>query len=249
MPTKIAEEFAAALIRARREKVRIAADVAARFAADANPDDVIAVQAAVAEACGPVAAWKVAPGADRPMIAPILADGVRPSPATFGTDEIGACGIELEIAFRIDAPLPAPDSANFSEALRQAVTPLAAIEVVDGRFEDFRTGAPAAKLADNQINAGLVLGAPGTLAAAPLASRLAFGDKVVFDTPAAPPGGDAWATLEAFARHIGTHCGGAKVGHIVTTGSLTGMLFVDPGTHVTGSVDGLGEVAVTYQAS
>lgn len=246
VPTKTAEDFAAALVAARRDKAPAPAAVAARFAEEASAEDVAAVQAIVAEACGPVAAWKTAPQPGAPMMAPIFRNDVRPSPADFGTDEIGACGIELEIAFRVDRPLPAPDAADFADALRASVTPLAVIEVVDGRFESFADGPAAAKLADNQINGGLVLGATGTLTAASPSVRLAFDGRVVKEGPATPPGGDAWATLEAFARHVGSHCGGLRVGQVVTTGSLTGMLFVEPGTRVEGWVEGLGDVAVSY---
>lgn len=247
VPTNPAEEFAATLIAARRDGKRAPASAAEAFAATADVADATRVQSIVADACGPVAAWKTAPGADAPMIAPILARGVRPSPATYGTDEIGACGIELEIAFRIDRPLPSPDAPDFAEALKASVTALAAIEVVDGRFDGFADGPPMAKLADNQLNGGLVLGGAGTLASSSPAVRLTFDGRVVKEGPAAPPGGDAYKALETFVRHVGSHCGGLAVGQVVTTGSLSGMLFVEPGTRVEGSVEGLGEVSVTYR--
>ena len=72
MPTRLAEEFAAALIDAHRTRRLVAQTDAAAFAGAATPEDVAAVQSLVAAALGPVTAWKTAPGPERPMIAPIL---------------------------------------------------------------------------------------------------------------------------------------------------------------------------------
>ena len=248
MPTSLAERFAAILIAAHRGNSRTTVAKAAAFAEEATPADVQAVQALVAGALGPVGAWKTAPGPDRPMIAPIFAGDVRPSGATFGTDEIGACGIELEMAFRLDRPLPPVDAPDFAAALRAAVTPIVVIEVVDGRIEDFTNSPAPAKLADNQSNGGLVLGDTGTILAPDAAVRLTFDGAVAFEGRAAPPGGDAWGALERFARHVGTLCGGFQVGQVLTTGSLTGMPFIAPGTHVEGTVEGLGGVTLDYVA-
>ncbi|RAI02398.1 2-keto-4-pentenoate hydratase [Acuticoccus sediminis] len=248
MPTPLAERFAATLIEAHRTNSRAPASAAAEFSASATGADVTDVQALVADELGPVTAWKTAPGADKPMIAPILGRRVKPSGATFGTDEIGACGIELEIAFRLDAPLPPLDAPDFAARLREVVTPIVTIEVVDGRVEDFVDAPAPAKLADNQNNGGLVLGGTGTIVGTSPAVRLAFDGKVVVEGPATPPGGDAWAALERFVLHVGSLCGGFQVGQVLTTGSLTGMPFIEPGTRVEGEVEGLGSVTLDYAA-
>lgn len=246
MTTGRATQFAQKLIEARRTRRPVSGADAAIFADGATADDAVAVQAAVAEAFGPVGAWKTAPAEGRPLIAPILAAGIRSAPATYTTTELAHCGIELEIGFRLDRPCPSPDAVDFATALRAAVTPLVVIEVVDTRLDGF-DGPPLAKLADNQMNGGLVLGDAGTLTDAP-AMRLAFDGKVVADGAARPPGGDAWASLENFARHVGTHCGGFQVGQVLITGSLNGMPLIEPGTSVEGSIEGLGTVRMTFAA-
>ena len=249
MSDTFAEDFAAALLQARRTGVRVAADTAAAFSAKATRDDVDRVQHLVSLECGPVGAWKTAPGEGRPMIAPIFLADVRPSKAGFTTSEIATCGIELEVAFRLDSALPATDSPDFEAAARAAVTPMAVIEVVHSRCEELGDAGAAAKLADNQMNGGLVIGAPGSADASfdTPNVRLAFDGAVVVEGRQSVPGGDAFASFLAFARAVGDHCGGLQPGHIVTTGSLTGMLFIDPGTLVEGEIEGLGTVTTAYR--
>ena len=247
----IEDKLAQALIEARRSGRKLGiGDIGGGL-----PDAAAAyrVQAQVARAVGPVAAWKTgrkAPGAEQTM-APIFAGTVRSSPASFGADELWLIGVELEVAFRIDAPLP-PLDADFEQRARGCVSMLAAIEVVDTRLADHEAAGPVVKLADNQINAGLVVGAPRRdwqgLDPAEFDARLTFGAETVVDGPRPVPGGDAFATFCAFARMVGGHCGGLQVGQYVTTGSLNGLPFIQRGTSVRAHVAGLGEVAVDFPA-
>ena len=90
-------------------------------------------------------AWKVGgPSADvEPMIAPILPGRVLTSPATVNARDFHVIGVEAEIAFRI------------TDATPQAVV---AIELCDSRLADWQSASALWKLADNQMNWGLVLG-------------------------------------------------------------------------------------------
>ncbi|WP_108659489.1 hypothetical protein [Acuticoccus kandeliae] len=245
-----AHRLADLIITARKSRTPAPLSAAAPFA-DIDRPTIDAVQQRVAEACGPVDAWKAGPKVDekRPLAAPVL-DGLRENGATFSSDDLYKCGIELEIAFRLDKPLPPVDAPNFALAARECVTPVAAIEVVDGRFEDFTKLPDTVKMADNQLNGALVWAQPETPGAAVDFStpevRLAFNGKVVTSGRQKVPGGDAYATFIAFAQNVGAHCGGFQVGQIITTGSLSGMLFVDPGTKVEGWVEGLGAVDLTF---
>lgn len=213
--------------------------------------DAYAIQRRVADALGPVGAFKTGRKTrDEPLIlAPVQASTVRPSPARFGRDELRLFGVELEVAFRIESTLPAPEAPGFADAARAAVRPLPAIEVVDSRLADHESADPLWKLADDQLNGGLVVGEPLTDGAMPLErlhARLEVDGEPVFDRVAEVPGGDAFEIFLACARTIGEHCGGLQPGRFVTTGSLTGLRFVDFGTTVTGTIDGLGAVRVTF---
>ena len=178
-------------------------------------------------------------------MAPIRQGVVRPSPARFERHELDLFGVELEVGFELRAPLPSFEAPDFAARARGCVAAAAMIEVVDTRLAD-----PLLVLADDQINAGLVVGALhggfGDLARAEV--ELWIGDARVQGGSAEVPGGDAFETFLAFARMVGDHCGGLRVGQVVTTGSLAGLRFVERGCDVRGQIEGLGEVAITFAA-
>ena len=244
------DQFATALLDARRSRHPIAGAEADRLATAVGREGAFKVQQAVCNAIGTPVAWKASPpsATSEAMMAPVMPGTLRPSGATYTAQELFACGIEIEIAFRIDKPLPSPTDSDFETALRAAVTPVVVIEVVDGRTEGFVDRAPLAKLADNQINGGLVIAEP-TGGAVDLSNpevKLTLGGEVVVDGRTAVPGGDAFASLLALAGMVGDHCGGVKPGQYVTTGALGGLFFVTPGTDVEGWIDGLGSVRMTF---
>jgi 2-keto-4-pentenoate hydratase len=183
-------------------------------------------------------------------MAPVPAVMVRASPARFGPRELNLIGIELEVAFLVHRALPGAADAEFAERARHCVSPLAAIEIIDSRLADHDAAGALWKLADNQINGGLVPGAPvadwyGLDLATPDV-RLEVDGSVVADGPTAVPGGDAFDVFCAIARIVGRHCGGLVPGQYVTTGSLTLMRFIERGGKVTGHVAGLGTVSVDF---
>ena len=216
-------------------------------------EEAYEVQRLVARALGPVGAFKTGgkPG-ETPIMAPVPAGMVRPSPGRFGTGELNLIGIELEVAFVVHRALPRADDPRFAEHARRCVAPLAAIEIIDSRLENFDSAGPLWKLADNQVNGGFVHGTPvhdwdGLDLAVPDA-RLDIDGITVADGPAMVPGGDAFDVFCAFARLVGRHCGGLVPGQFVTTGTLTPMRFIEPGRQVTGHVAGLGTVSAGFEA-
>ena len=243
------DALAQALLAARRDARPIPAGAIPEPRDEA---EAYAAQALTIAALGPVGGWKTGRRApDAPMtMAPIPAAMVRETPATFAAAESRLRGVELEIAFRLDADPPRPDAPDFAAALRRVVSVMPAIEVIDSRLAEGAGAAPLLKLADLQINAGLVVGAParerGGLPLDRCTLRWEIAGDVAMAGPAETPGGDAFDTLCAFARRVGAHCGGLRKGQIVTTGSLTGMIWAPPGARVAGSIDGLGEVAVRF---
>lgn len=216
-------------------------------------DDVYAIQAGVMVALGPVGGWKVGrPAPDQPSVfAPIPAAAIRTSPVAWPQAESRLRGVELEVAFRIDGPLPPADAPDFATRLAQVVTPLPVFEILDSRLTDPQGASAFWKLADMQINAGLVYGEPlqGAWSAAdfinPVARLEADGD-VLVDGPVTTPGGSPFDLLAELVRICGDHCGGLRPGQIVTTGSFTGMRFFQPGTTVTGRIAGLAALGVSF---
>jgi 2-keto-4-pentenoate hydratase len=215
--------------------------------------DAYAVQAIVNERIGPAGGFKTGPAgtSEPPIMAPIPRDCVRTSPAVFDSGRMRVVGVELEIAFRLERAAPDPEAPDFEERLRASVSVLPAIEVVDSRLTDTNGNNPIAKLADNQFGHGLVVGSSTPLMVnAPLSEvEITFhaDGEVLGSGRAKVPGGDAFATLVAFGRTVGNHCGGLKTGHVVTTGALCGLHFVDRNAEVSGTITGLGAVAVQFQ--
>lgn len=217
--------------------------------------DAYAIQAGVMAALEPVGGWKVGRSApDQPAIrAPIRAAMIRPSPAVWQPAEARLRGLELEIGFRIDAPLPSVDVPDFLLRLAAAVTPLPVFEINDSRLADPQAADPLWRLADFQLNAGLVCGAPLETAWRPEdfdhpSIRLLANDTEIFAGPATLPGGTPFALLAALVRECGDHCGGLQPGQIVTTGSFTGLRFFPAGTTLTGTIAGMAPLTATFAA-
>lgn len=244
-PTAISERIAAAY----RSGEPFAA------APEDGPADRAAAYAAQTQvmAClGAVGGWKTGRKTldEAVIMAPIRASTVIANATPVPPDETRLCGAELEIGFRLEAEPPAPDDPRFEALLRERVVALPCFEIVESRLEDPEAAGAHWKLADNQLNGGLVLGAPvADWRESDLARRrvrLAFGDKVVWDGPAETPGGDAFATYIAFARAVGDHCGGLREGQVVITGSLTGLLFASQGDQIEGEIEGMSRLTTRF---
>lgn len=211
------------------------------------------IQAAVCNARGPVAGFKCGRQIDEavPIMAPILASRLYSNGATIPASHSRLRGVELEIGFRVIEPLPVLDGMIDRDAVKACVRVAVALEIVESRLLDHEQAPPSWKLADLQSNGGLVVSTasvttwPTALQRAGV--RLEVNGRILHDRVAEVPGGDAFDTFVAFARHVGEHCGGLQPGQTVITGSLTGVDYLQPGDVVKGSIDALGDVNVRFE--
>lgn len=214
-------------------------------------DEAYRIQADVAERVGTIGGFKTArkPGAPS-IMAPIFACDIVTSGAQVAVKDM--LGVELEVGFEIVEDCPENIADLSLSNLARFLRPVAVIELVDTRVQDLFAGDGIVKLADNQINAGLVVGSVltnwsgsdfGTLTA-----RMQAGTDVVLEGEATVPGGSALQTFASFARQIDDHCGGLKRGQIVITGSLHPLVYYPMGTLVEGWIAGIGAVSVTLCA-
>jgi 2-keto-4-pentenoate hydratase len=211
------------------------------------------IQAIVTEAFGPAGAFKTARKPGQPTImAPIYQSDIAASPACFSSGRFSVIGIELEVGFVVGKQLPAPDASEFKRRTAECISALPCIEIVDTRLVSIGEASPLVRLADNQLNGGLVVGEPVAdwhgLDLNTMKFHLDLGTGKLMEGVADVPGGNAFGNFCALARMIGSHCGGLQPGSIVITGSLNGMPFVESGSRVRGHIEGLGSVEVEFDS-
>jgi 2-keto-4-pentenoate hydratase len=220
----------------------------------ADRAEAYAVQALVAAELGPVAAWKTgAPSPDaEPIVAPVFANVVWCSPARLAASRFLKLGIEVEIAYRLGRDLPArPRPYDREEVLAAIDAILPAVEIVDSRCAACDRLDPLWKLADNQINGGLVVGRAREdwrgIDPQNQPVQLSIDGETVASGRGGNSAGDPLRLLVWMASNVGAHCGGLRAGQVITTGSLTGLRFVAPGAEVMAELAGLGPVEVSFE--
>ena len=243
-------DIAARLLAARQDGALLEHDGIALTVSDAY-----AIQTEVSAALGPVGGWKVGRATPEAPVsfAPLPASTILPTPQLWPRAGARLCGLELEIAFRIDAALPTLDAPDFAARLAASVTPLPAFEVVDSRLHDLDNAPPPWRLADGLLHAGLITGPAHDRSWQPddfteVPGQLVADASLIADGRLALTGGSPFALLIELLRHVGDHCGGVQPGQIVTTGSFTGLRFFKPGTRLRGHIAGMAPLEMMFGA-
>jgi 2-keto-4-pentenoate hydratase len=168
-------------------------------------------------------------------------DGAVLDPAAFVR-----VGIECEIAVRLARDLRA--SVAVADMHHAIASYMPAIEIVDDRYEDWRTIGTPTLIADDFFAAGCVLGRPvnpsdvGDLGSA-IGRTLVNGVEVGKGT-GADVMGDPHVALAWLADHLERRGKMLREGEIVLTGSLVQTIWLGRGDEVTVSISGLGEVGL-----
>lgn len=219
------------------------------------PDDVAqayAIQDAVSATLGAVGGWKV--GAQGPMAeptcAPLPAALIYVAPHAFSQLAGRPFAVEAEIALKLKHDLPLREHHYSAPEVIAAIGSVhPAIEIFESRYADFRQIDPLSKLADAQSNGALVYGVGRcdrlAIDQTIQSVELYFNGKKVVNVVGGNPAGDVLRLLVWLANHLATRCGGLRAGQIVTTGSCTGLLFVEPNTQVKALFPGLGKVELS----
>jgi 2-keto-4-pentenoate hydratase len=212
--------------------------------------DSYAIQEAVLHRLGErIGGYKVGFSPEgRIFCAPIYASAVHPSPARLPARGFHVIGIECEIGFRLNQLLPArPQPYSRDEVL--AVASLhPTIEIVDSRYQDFRSLDRLQVLADNFSNGALVYGAvasgwQGMDLAHPPISVTADGKP--FADCTGLRAGEPVGLLVDLVNHLARQKGVAA-GTFVTTGTHTGMVFTQPGVQIRAEYGPLCHVEVSF---
>lgn len=245
MATNIAVA-AQALLQARRSRQWL--DALPEEGRPHSLEDVAAIQAAVAAELGPVAGWKVgaaSPEAE-PAGAPLHAATLRWDNTPFDAAEFNLIGIEAEIGYRLGADLPPRETPYTREEVLAAIATLhPTIEVVDSRFKAMGPDK-LSHAADQGSHGALVIGPAVTewrhITPPALPVRFSFNGQVVVEHVGGNSAGEPIRLLQWLANKGARAHGGLKAGMVITTGSCTGMLMVQPGIRARAEFAGVGAV-------
>ena len=199
---------------------------------------------------GRIGGWKCAAPPGKPTSAAMLDAGfIRPAPLHWPVPVGGQIGIETEIAFRLGRGFPKRATPYTLAEIQDGIAAaLPVVEMVSSRYVDTTKVTLAEAMADSISHAGLVLGAevPGwrDMDLASLTVKQTCGGTVQVEKVGGNPSGDPFTPLVWLANHLPSVGLALEAGHVVTTGSCTGLLYVDGHQRVTGGFAGFGEVVI-----
>ena len=263
MTPEAIEQAVASLVAARERRSRVPA--LPRACRPTSSEDAYLVQAALNErlggSLGPVRGRKI--GCTTPVMqrflriehpcAGALYEGrIHRRAATVRFAQHWRPGVECEIAVRLGRSLhsaAAPfDRADVAAAVESC---MAAIEIVDDRYEDFRALDAPTLIADDFFSAGAVIGAPTTewsaLDLTALAGVMTINDAEVGAGASADVMGHPFEALAWLANHAAATGRPLAAGEVVLTGSIVETRWVEPGDTVRVAIEKLGEATVSFE--
>ena len=188
---------------------------------------------------------------EHPCAGALYADQVYYREATVPFAEHWRPGVECEIAVRLGRSLPASDAPFDCAAVAHAVEScMAAIEIVDDRYEDFRALDAPSLIADDFFSAGAVIGTPVSrwreLDLRVLGAVMTINGVEVGSGRGADVMGHPFEALAWLANHAADSGRPLAAGEVVLTGSIVETRWVRPGDTVRVTVESLGEASVHF---
>ena len=190
-----------------------------------------------------------------PATAPLLAPLCFSSPTELAMFPGQNTSVESEFAFRFAQPLPARDADYVLDEVLDAIgTLMPAIEVVACRFEGgFPDLGETRLIADMVANVAWVEGQSSgdwrgrDLSAHPV--RLSRNGEHVVEGSGADVLGNPLNVLLWTANHLSSLGDGIAAGEVISTGTCTGVVAVEPGDVMTAGFGDLGQVEVGFRAA
>lgn len=171
--------------------------------------------------------------------------------ASQSADAYHRVGVECEIAVRLAANMP-PSNAPYtrSSVFSYVESCMAAIEIVDDRYEDFRSLDLETMVADDFFQAGCVLGQEvmewRDLDIASLTGRAMVNGIEVGSGKGADILGHPFEALAWLANHKAARNQLLFSGEVVLLGSVVKTQWLSPGDNALIEVDGLGTVSAQF---
>jgi 2-keto-4-pentenoate hydratase len=244
---------AALLLEARRTRRWLVALPEDCRPADMN--DAYAIQRLVfADLGGGAAAWKVGAGSPdaTPASAAIADSTLYGDGAVLPADMFNLVGAEAEIAYRLGRDLPPRRRAYSLEEVKAAIASAhPVIEISDTRFVAWASQNRPSHVADQLNHGALAVGATSAHLADidPLRQRaiMNVNGEVRANTTGGNPAGDPLRLLLWLANNSAHSMRGLSAGCVVTTGSLTGVIFATPPVDLRADLPGLGTVRISVE--
>lgn len=190
-------------------------------------------------------------GVDNPCAGGVFAPTVQHERGTFRHADFRHVGVECEIAVRLTEDLPGSATPYDRDVVTPAIGAcMAAIEVVDDRYQDYKNLDLPTLVADDFFNAACVLGQPMAswhgLDLAAISGRMTIngiqvGTGCGGDILGHPFNALAWLANALVARgHY------LRAGEFVLLGSVVETKWVEAGDEVAIEIDGLGVATATF---
>jgi 2-keto-4-pentenoate hydratase len=241
------ERAAAAIDAAERSGIRL--DRLPDGCAPQTAAEALAVQERVVALSGQkVAGWKIARMETTVTWGAVYAHDVHDAPARVAAARYPLRGVEAEIAFRFKSDLACGSGPVTPEMLADVLEPVPVFEIVDSRFVDYLGTPVLDRLCDRMSNGGLVIGRwnnppPSDFAA--MVVRLVRDGKVVFEGAHGHSRRDPLVpALELIASWHAER--DFQAGQILTTGTLSGLIFASPGERYRADFGRNGEVEIVF---
>jgi 2-keto-4-pentenoate hydratase len=259
----ILKQAAAIVANARLERRRLPnldAEIRPRDEAEGYRLQAAANEILSAAGYGPIAGHKIGCttqviqsrlGIDHPLAGGVFANSVKSRSARLPHADYVRPGVECEIAVRLGRDLP-PAGAPYSiETLREAIDAcMVSMEIIDDRYDDLVRVHVPSLIADNVLDAGVVLGEPvfdwRGLDLAALRGTASVNGKCVGEGHGRDVLGHPLHALQWLVNHFAQRGIGLKAGEFVSTGSIPDLYWVARGDRVSVSVEQLGTVGAIF---
>lgn len=197
-----------------------------------------------------VAGWKVG-GIQDGVVArgAIVASRVYSSPAQIPQAKMPMMGIEPEVAFRFERPLPAREKPYSYEEVAAACSAFLALEIVDSRFRDYPDNPLPDRVADLVSNGGFVEGPAienwQDVDLVNLRVTVEMGGAIAGDQTAGHVRKDPLLPAVELANQMRLE-NGVPAGTFMTTGTYCGLVRAEAGMPVICCFEKLGLVEVRF---
>ena len=186
-----------------------------------------------------------------PFYGRIFSPFLKRSPAELSAGAFHQLGLECEFAFSLKKAIKPRADLYTREDVEKAVGELyPAIEIVDTRLDKWLTRGAPSVAADNGANGALILGEPvkgwRKLDLAKSMVVLKIDGKRIAGGTGVRVLGHPLEALTWLANKLSASKIGLERDQIVTTGTVTGLNFTQPGSTAVANFRGIGEVKVTF---